>query len=119
MMLRSSVMLMLLLPIVAAAQTLSIRSDTWYPMNGDPQADKPGFMIEIAKAIFEPQGITIDYRLMPWERALSEVRAGRIDCVVGAYVEDAPDFVFPEQPWGLIMLFSLCVQVMIGVTTAI
>lgn len=83
------------------ADTISIRADEWFPVNGQPGADKPGYMIELAKAVLEPAGHTVDYQLMPWERALDSVRKGRHDCVVGAYKEDAPDFVFPDTPWGL------------------
>ncbi|MGR6872330.1 substrate-binding periplasmic protein [Pseudomonas sp. HK3] len=83
------------------AQTLSIRADYWYPMNGDPKSDKPGYMIDLAKAIFEPHGITVDYRLMPWSRAIQETRLGRNDCVVGAYKSDTPDFLFTSEHWGV------------------
>lgn len=86
---------------VIQADTISIRSDVWFPMNGQPGSDQPGYMIELAQEIFSQSGHTIDYRLMPWERALSEVRKGAIDCVVGAYKEDAPDFIFPEEHWGM------------------
>lgn len=82
------------------ADTITIRADSWYPMNGDPGADKPGYMIELARAVFEPAGHTVDYGVMPWERAVNSVRSGDYDCVVGAYKEDAPDFIFPEESWG-------------------
>ncbi|WP_163832570.1 substrate-binding periplasmic protein [Spartinivicinus ruber] len=83
-----------------AEESISIRADEWYPMNGDPASDKPGFMIEIAQKVFGAKNIKVDYRLMPWERALSSVRDGTYDCVVGAYPSDAPDFVFPKENWG-------------------
>jgi polar amino acid transport system substrate-binding protein len=83
------------------AQTISIRADYWYPMNGDPTSEKPGYMIELAKAIFEPQGITVDYQLKPWSRSIQETRIGKSDCVVGAYKVSVPDFIFPKQHWGL------------------
>lgn len=82
------------------ADSVSIRADEWYPMNGTPGSDKPGFMIEIAQAALAEGGHTIDYKLMPWERALEETRKGSVDCVVGAYEADAPDFVFPSESMG-------------------
>jgi polar amino acid transport system substrate-binding protein len=63
-----------ILVVSVQAQTISIRADYWYPMNGDPNSDKPGYMIDLAKAIFEPQGIAVDYQLMPWSRAIQETR---------------------------------------------
>ena len=89
-----------LLTAAVQADTITIRADSWYPMNGDPGSDKPGYMIELARAVFEPAGHQVDYQVMPWERAVKSVRSGDFDCVVGAYKEDAPDFVFPEESWG-------------------
>ncbi|MDX1453015.1 MAG: transporter substrate-binding domain-containing protein [Oleiphilaceae bacterium] len=85
----------------AWADTLTIRADEWFPMNGDPFSEQPGYMIELAEVILAPHGHTVEYRTMPWERSLTMVREGKFDCVVGAYIDDAPDFVFPEQEWGI------------------
>ncbi len=84
------------------AKSVSIRADVWYPINGVPGSDKPGYMIELAQIILKEHGYTVDYRASPWERSLEEVRKGKHDCVVGAYTEDAPDFLFPAIPWGKI-----------------
>ena len=80
---------------------LSIAADEWFPMNGDPESPTPGYMIELAKTIFEPQGIEVQYTLVPWERAVTQTREGKYNCVVGAYKSDTPDFVFPKTSWGL------------------
>ncbi|EAT11321.1 transporter substrate-binding domain-containing protein [Bermanella marisrubri] len=93
--------LLLFASMAVEADTLSIRADPWFPMNGQPAADKPGYMIELAKAVFEPKGIKVDYQIMPWSRSIDLVREGRFDCVVGAYKSDTRDFIFPEQHWGL------------------
>ncbi|MFT5591768.1 MAG: polar amino acid transport system substrate-binding protein [Oceanicoccus sp.] len=90
-----------ILVVSVQAQTISIRADYWYPMNGDPNSDKPGYMIDLAKAIFEPQGIAVDYQLMPWSRAIQETRVGNSDCVVGAYKSDTRDFLFAKAHWGI------------------
>lgn len=81
----------------ALADTVTIRADYWYPMNGTPGNALPGFMIEIAQYGLTKGGHKVDYALVPWERALHMVRKGEIDCVVGAYKSDAPDLVFPEN----------------------
>ncbi len=87
---------------LAHAETYSIRADEWFPINGTPNSEKPGYMIEIAEAILKKNGHQLDYKTMPWERSLDQVRKGNFDCVVGAYIDDAPDFVFPALPWGMI-----------------
>lgn len=86
---------------ISSADTISIRADNWYPINGEPGSDKPGFMIELAQTIFKTNGHEVDYQTLPWKRAIQQTREGLIDCVVGAYKEDVPDFIFPEEPWGL------------------
>ena len=91
-----------LLSTLSHANTVTIRADEWYPINGVPGAKNPGYMIELAQIILAKHGHTVEYRSMPWERSLLEVRRGSFDCVVGAYKEDAPDFVFPDNAWGSI-----------------
>ncbi|NVK37743.1 MAG: transporter substrate-binding domain-containing protein [Gammaproteobacteria bacterium] len=85
---------------VSYAETLTIRADYWYPMNGESSSAHPGYMIELARAIFEPKGVKVDYDTMPWIRAIQQTREGEFDCVVGAYKNDAPDFLFPNEHWG-------------------
>ena len=86
---------------VQAAEVLSIRADSWYPMNGEPGTAKPGYMIELAQTIMAHHGYQVDYQLLPWKRSLKYVNQGREDCVVGAYKADARELLFPEEPWGV------------------
>ena len=82
------------------AQTLTLEADNWMPFNGDGKTDS-GYMIDIAKAVFEPKGIQIKYSVTPWARAIADVRSGKGNAVVGAGVDDVPDFVFPKEEQGL------------------
>lgn len=82
------------------AETVSILSDIWYPINGDPSAEKPGYMVEIARKVLAHHGHSLDYRIAPWKRSILEVRRGDADCIIGAYKTDAPDFIFPNNAWG-------------------
>lgn len=91
---------MLLFSCATQALTITLRADEWSPFNGDPTSDRPGYLIELATQIFARAGHKIDYQLLPWERAIADVRASKFDCIVGAYKEDAPDFIFPALPLG-------------------
>lgn len=95
-------MLMTTLPgrAMADAKTLVVRADMWMPYNGEPNATRPGFMIEILREVFEPQGVRVDYDLMPWSRALEECKRGAIDAIVGAGEDRKPNYVFPEEEIG-------------------
>ena len=89
-----------LLPALAGADTIRLRADAWFPVNGDPQAVKPGFGVEALRTVWHEAGHQLDYRLMSWGRSLEAVRDGSADCVIGAYKADAPDLRFPDQALG-------------------
>ena len=82
-------------------ESITLRADQWCPYNCDPKSDKPGYMIEVAKSIFEPQGYQIDYATTNWPRAISEARKGVFTGIVGASKSDAPDFIYPDVPLGV------------------
>lgn len=84
----------------AMADTVTIAGDEWCPFNCEPESDRPGYMIEVAKIALAKAGHTVEYRVLPWARAVKEARAGHIAGIVGAYIDDAPDFVFPERELG-------------------
>ena len=90
-----------LLTLPARAETVSIRADSWFPFNGDPDSDTPGYMIEIARHAFTKAGLTVDYRISQWDRAVEDAVAGRIDCIVGASEDEAEGLLIPEQPLGM------------------
>lgn len=90
---------LLFLPVVAGAKTITIGADEWFPMNGDPNSLTPGFMIEMADNALKIHGMSVDYRIAPWERAIFMAREGKIDCIVGASPEEVPDFIFGEEEY--------------------
>lgn len=89
-----------MLPFFANAETIRIRADEWCPYNCVSDSETPGYMIEIAQKVFEPLGHEVDYKTLPWARAILETRKGAFEAIVGAYKEDAPDFVFPANHLG-------------------
>ena len=84
----------------ALADDIKIRADPWLPYSGGGEMNPAGYMVEMAKAIAEANGHTIQYRTLPWTNALDVVREGKADCVVGAYKSDAEGFAFPAVGWG-------------------
>lgn len=84
----------------SAGETLRLRADTWMPYNGDPAADHPGFAVELAKTIFEPQGIKVDYQTMPWAEALGAAREGNIEGVIGAGSAETKGLTVPQESIG-------------------
>lgn len=95
-----SLCLLLLLAVSAGAENITIRADNWPPFNGNPKDAKTGYMIEVLREIYGPQGGKIDYQLMSWDDSLASVRKGQFNAVVGAARDDAPGFVFPQESFG-------------------
>lgn len=96
---RASLLTLFLVSAAAAfsAETLRLRADNWMPFNGDPKSAKPGYVVELCKAIYEPLGITVDYKVMPWAEAVKAAKAGEIDGVIGADPTEGAGLVFPKE----------------------
>ncbi len=89
-----------LFPEVVVAKKITIAADPWCPYTCTDIENKPGFMIEVTRAILEKRGYEIDYQIINWARAILSAREGKFDAIVGATLEDAPDFLYPEIPQG-------------------
>lgn len=97
----STAVAMMFAASTAPAATITIVADEWCPYNCEPGSDEPGYMIEIAQKVLGEAGHTIEYRNMPWSRAIEEARKGKFDAIVGAAEGDAPDFQFPSSSLGV------------------
>lgn len=88
-----------LMPRATAAEgaVLRVRADSWMPFNGDPAAEKPGYVVEFLREVFEPQGIKVDYQVMPWADALKAAEAGEIDGVICANATEAQKLVIGKE----------------------
>jgi len=81
-------------------KVITIGSDPWCPHNCLAEAPQEGYMIDIAREVFEASGYEVKYLNVSWARALQMTREGLLDAVVSAFTTDAPDFVFPDEPQG-------------------
>jgi polar amino acid transport system substrate-binding protein len=93
--------------VAALADTITLKADYYMPYNGDGKAET-GYMIDIAKAVFEPLGHKVVFIQGPWDKDVTEGRAGKCTGVVGAGVNDAKGFVYPSEEQALsVMLFCV------------
>jgi polar amino acid transport system substrate-binding protein len=83
-----------------SATEISLVADEWCPYNCTPSDANPGFMVEIAQYGLAKAGYTVNYKIVPWTRAINEVRQGKYHGIIGAGKEETPDFVFPKQEQG-------------------
>lgn len=100
-----AIILSALLVVIAvqafAAETLSVRADIWPPYNDEPKSNKPGYMIMVLMEIFLRQGYVLDYQTLAWDESIETVRKGQFNAVIGASKDDAPDFIFPKESFGI------------------
>lgn len=84
---------------LARAERLVIAGDLWCPINCAADTEKRGLFVELAEQIFAESGIEVEYRVINWARAVHDTRRGKLGALIGAGVQDAPDFIFtPSAP---------------------
>lgn len=96
-----------LIPIVAilslssaahAEKKLVLASDDWCPYTCDGKdANKQGYMVEVAKHALAMHGITVEYKVMPLHEAFTAANQGTIDGVIAIAKQDN-GLVYPEKP---------------------
>jgi polar amino acid transport system substrate-binding protein len=91
-------LLMLSMGIVSTwAEDIVLVADPWPPFNNQPGSDREGYLVDVARAVFEPAGHTVIYMTVPWKRAIEGTRTGRYTGAIGASKTDAAGFVFPDE----------------------
>lgn len=73
-----------LLSFYACAATITAAQDPWAPFVQKDSAN-PGVSVEIITEAFKSQGHTVDFKIMPWTRALNEVKSGKVDVLVATW----------------------------------
>lgn len=91
----------LLVALETKAETLTMLADYWCPYTCSPESNRPGFMVEIAKEIFEPEGFKVEYTIRNWARAVADTKVGKYNAVIGANVGDVEGFILPNVPQGI------------------
>lgn len=84
-------------------ETLILKADRWCPFNCEPtssQKKELGYVVEVAKIIFERKGHNIDYQVDTWSNSIDSVRKGKATAIVATTKPDAPDFIYPAKSMG-------------------
>lgn len=81
----------------ASSLTVSIAAPAyWCPYACESSGSHTGFAVDITRAALESEGYQVVYKNLPYERALFEVKRGRIDAVIPTFKDEAPGFIFPS-----------------------
>ncbi|MDN3525916.1 transporter substrate-binding domain-containing protein [Halomonas sabkhae] len=85
----------------AHADRIVIASDEWCPYNCAPGSDKPGYVVELARHIFEKAGHEVVYKTLPWQRALQAGVDGDVTAVISVSEEpEGRQMIKPREPMG-------------------
>ncbi len=99
-------------PILIYADEIIFASDEWAPVIIlHPNPGAPGYLPDLAKAIFSKKNHTLKVLSRPFAKAVFECRGGSVNGVLGVVKggDVTPDFVFPkkEQLLGQFDMFTL------------
>lgn len=82
----------------AHADTITAAQDPWPPFVQD-QGD-PGLSVELVRAALEHGGYELEMTIMPWARAINQVKEGAIDVLVATwYTEERTDYLRYSEPY--------------------
>lgn len=87
----------LILPTATMADEIVLVADPWPPFNNEIGSDQEGYIVDVARAVFEVAGHTVIYKNIPWKRAILGTRSGMYTGAIGASKTDAEGFVFPDE----------------------
>ncbi len=77
-------------------KSISVVAPEW---QGYTHKDGSGLYWDIMRAIYEPQGIKVKTRIVPWNRAIKMVSIYRTyNAIVGEYSDSAEAVIFPKYP---------------------
>ena len=86
-----------LMTLPATAEEIILVADPWPPFNCATGGSQEGYIVDVARAVFEPYGHNVIYRNIPWKRALQGTHAGNYSGAIGASKTDGQGLVFPDE----------------------
>lgn len=88
-----------LFSFVVQAATITAAQDPWAPFVQKDNVN-PGVSVEIITEAFKTQGHTVDFKIMPWTRALNEVKSGKVDVLVATwFTSERTAFLKYSEPY--------------------
>lgn len=96
------------------AEKIIIAGDEWCPYNCAMNDKYEGYTIDVVKAILQKEeGLEVEYRLLPWARAIRELEKGVTHALVGASKTDerlAKGYIYPKHTIGVAQNIFLVVK---------
>ncbi|MDP9784908.1 substrate-binding periplasmic protein [Pseudomonas fluorescens] len=71
------------------------------------QADGQGMGWDILRAVFEPEGVKLEIRSVPYTRSTGLVQRGEVDVQVGAYRDESEGVLYPQWHYDVDHIYAL------------
>lgn len=71
------------------------------------QADGQGMGWDILRAVFEPEGVKLEIRSVPYTRSIGLVQRGEVDVQVGAYRDESEGVLYPKWHYDVDHIYAL------------
>jgi len=85
----------------ALGDQIILVADEWCPYNCSPNSGRKGYMVDLATQILGEAGHRVTYQTINWSRSIVKAREGMYHGIIGSSREEAPDFIFTKEPFGL------------------
>ncbi len=84
-----------LLPLAQAEslRTINLVTEQW---PGHTNPDGTGLAFDLLRKVYEPAGVELHYRIVPYTRSIGLVQRGEADAFIGAYANEVPQVLFPR-----------------------
>jgi len=77
----------------AKSETITIHAEAWENYTNQ---DGTGFAWDVLRAVYNPEGLTLETKIVPYARAVDNVVNGNADAWVASYHNENPKAVYPE-----------------------
>jgi ABC-type amino acid transport substrate-binding protein len=78
------------------APQISVASEVW---DGHSNADGSGLAWDLLRAVFAPAGVTLKTTSVPYTRALGLAQRGKVDAVLGLYLNEVEGVNYAQYPY--------------------
>lgn len=72
---------------------IHLASEDWQDYTA---ADGHGLAWDVLRKVFEPVGVKLDIRTVPYTRSIGLVQLKEVDALVGSYRDEAPQVLYPQ-----------------------
>jgi polar amino acid transport system substrate-binding protein len=80
----------------AQAESLFLVADEWCPYNCAQDDKRQGYVVDLLAAIFAQVGVTTEYRVVPWSRAVKMVEQGTAQALLGTTSKNTPQLLLSQ-----------------------